>query len=371
MASPLADEFSPGQVVTVRAENIIDTYQCMSDSIRTVIVAKTIVLEDSDGSETRQFESGFFAFDNLLFFLSDRSLDDSELTIIESTFICMSSPLPSKLFKDSFPQSGFESTSVPVTAKVWSSPSMLSNWSRGDTLPIRGDEKPSDCHTDVSQATSRISKYMRIAKPLSSHSESDPVESSKPVEPIRVDLSRKRPRDAREFREQIIANGAQAEFYIWSLIKAKYGDAADLSWWLTSTKRTFFPVDRSPIDDSIGSDFFIPKDDQCLFATKRGGPVHVEVKGTGRFCGFNQDVTFEISRNELQMAQEAIKKGEEYVVAVVSGLAGINRPKLETVVRDLSQLDLTPTRFIATVPKPPAAAKSELTGPPHTKSSWY
>ena len=210
---------------------------------------------------------------------------------------------------------------------------------------------------------------MRIAKPLSLTPE--PVTTSAPVQPIRVDLSRKRPRDAREFREQIIANGAQAEFYIWSLIKAKYGDAADLSWWLTSTKRTFFPSDHSPIDDSIGSDFFIPKDDQCLFASKRGGPVHVEVKGTGRFCGFNEDVSFEISRNELQMAQEAVKRGEEYVVAVVSGLAGINRPKLESVVRDLTQLELTPTRFIATIPKSVTVPKKDTTAPPHTKSPWY
>jgi hypothetical protein len=68
------------------------------------------------------------------------------------------------------------------------------------------------------------------------------------------------------------------------------------------------------------------------------------------------------------MAQECSQRGEEYVVAVVSGLAGTNRPKLETVIRDLSQLDLTPTRFIATIPK---SQPNTPPGPPHTKSSWY
>lgn len=363
------DEYVNAEIMTVVARDVLETYQCMSNSIRTVIVSDSVDVVHQDDFKKSHRHAGFIAFDKTLIFLSDRPFSDSELTIIESAFVCMSLDLPSKLFRDSASPTSFK-FDTSSTVKFWSTPSMLFSWRIADTLPIRGDDKPSDCHANVNQAASRISKYMRISKPIEGRPKEVENTQEPPMEPIRVDLSRKRPRDAREFREQIIANGAQAEFYIWSLIKARYGDAADLSWWLTSTKRTFFPHDYTPIDDSIGSDFFIPKDDFCLFATKRGGPVHVEVKGTGRFCGFNDDITFEISRNELQVAKETTDKGEEYVVAVVSGLAGINRPKLETVIRDLSQLQLTPTRFIATVPRQVVSQANEER-PALTRSSWY
>ena len=346
---------------------IVDSYQCMSDVIRRVFVTPSVSLEDSDGSIRIQSRSGFIALDDVLVVLSSESLGEKETSVIEATFVCMTLDLPSRVFKDAFPG---QLEPIEVTQKTifHSSPCMLFSWSREDTLAIRGDDVPEpDCHADVSQAASRITKYMRVARPLETGTVKVPTG---PVEPIRVDLSRKKPKDAREFREQIIANGAQAEFYVWSLIKARYGDAADLSWWLTSAKRTYFTTDVTPVDDSIGSDFFIPKDTQCLFASKRGGPVHIEVKGTGRFCGANDHVTFEISRNELQAAEDAKDRGEEYVVAVVSGLAGINRPKLETVIRDLSQVSMVPTRFLATVPKSSVSTPSG-DNPLLTRSSWY
>jgi hypothetical protein len=366
------DVFPPDSVLSVSAKDVLGTFRCMSESIRSVVICRSLTLNLRDRDPISQSENGFFAVDNLLYFLSVGDIEEGHLTCIESSFVCMSLELPSRLFKDSQPQAGVDSYTIGDSSIIWSTPSMLSTWRKDDTLPIRGDDRPVDCHADVSSAASRISKYMRIAKPLSA-TPTPTSSEEEPVEPIRVNLSRKRPRDAREFREQIIANGAQGEFYVWSLIKAKYGDAADLSWWLTSTKRTFFPSDYSPIDDSIGSDFFIPKDTLCLFATKRGGPVHIEVKGTGRFGGFHDELTFEISRNELQMSKIAAEKGEEYVVAVVSGLAGINRPKLETVIRDLSELDLVPTRFVATVPKARTVGsqRSGTTGPSLTKSTWY
>lgn len=353
----------------VAAEDVIDTYQCMSDDIRRVVVCRSVTIEFADANtpSMTQTDSGFIAVNETLIFLSKTPLANE--SSIEAAFVCMTRELPSKLFKDSFPS---VIDPIAVAGDVWSRPSMLTNWQQGDTLPIRGDAQITDFHTDVSQAASRISKYMRVSKPLTSTV--TPSDAVKPhtTQPIRVDLTRKRPRDAREFREQILSTGAQGEFFVWSHIKARYGDAADLSWWLTSTKRQFFPTDLTPIDDSIGSDFFIPKDDYCLFATKGGGPVHIEVKGTGRFGGFQENTSFEISRNELKMAEDATKRGEEYVVAVVSGLAGINRPRLETIVRDFSTLELIPTRFIATVRQGPVNPPITPSNQPSlTKSSWY
>ena len=370
VAPPPRDAFKLDELASVVPDSpLIDSYQCMSDTIRKVYVSRSLTVKNVDGSVRRQSNEGFFATRDTLIFLSDKPLGETESSAIESAFVCMALDMPSKLFRDSFPVIP-EPLSISKETFILSTPSMLFSWFRNDTLPIRGDDNPSDCHADVAKAASRISKYMRVTKPLESVSV-EASESSSPVQPIKVDISRKRPRDAREFREQILANGAQAEFYIWSLIKARYGDAADLSWWVTSAKRTFFPSDVTPIDDSIGSDFFIPKDDQCLFASKRGGPVHIEVKGTGRFCGINDGITFEISRNELQSAQQAQERGQEYVVAVVSGLAGINRPKLETVIRDLSLLELVPTRYLATVPRSQPIPSQTSNNPPHTKSTWY
>ena len=360
----MVEEDRFANVKCITSSSVIETYQCMSDTIRRVVVCGTVLLEYTNGDENaEQQHTGFIAVDDTLIFLSSEPLRNE--SSLEAAFVCMSMDLPSKLFKDTISRA-LDPISVTSNSEIWSTPSMLFKWKPGDTLGIRGDEKAAtDFHTDVSKAASRISKYMRVVKPLSAEPVKEPHQAQ---QPIKVDLSRKRPRDAREFREQILSNGAQAEFFVWSQIKARYGDAADLSWWLTSTKRQFFPTDLTPIDDSIGSDFFIPKDDYCLFAKMRGGPVHVEVKGTGRFCGFNESVSFEISRNELKMAEEAIQRGEEYVVAVVSGLAGINRPRLETIVRDFSTLELVPTRFIATVPPTPAQV---VPGPSLTKSAWY
>ena len=370
------DQFSIDEIAAVVPEDIIETYQCMSEVIRKVVVCKMITVVYTDGIERTQLNSGFFAFNDTLVFISPEPLRNN--IPIESAFVCMSSDLPSRLFKDGFP-TPIDSISSDLlrapASHIYSTPSMLLSWSYRDTLPLRreDDEMPnSDFHADVTLAAKRISKYMRVpeGRQAVTAPESPELTASQSAKPIiQIDLRTKRPRDAREFREHILSNGAQAEFFVWSHIKARYGDSAGLSWWLTSTKRQFFPNDYSPIDDSIGSDFFIPKDDYCLFSTKRGGPVHVEVKGTGGARRSDQKLTFEISRNELKMAQDSKERGEEYVVAVVSGLAGMGRPKLECIVRDFEALQLVPTRFIATLPDPEPEPKGEI--PPHTKSSWY
>jgi hypothetical protein len=372
--SSKADVFDLKTIKSVTPCDVIDTYQCMTDVIRKVIVCKRIRIEYTDGFERTQSNSGFLAYNDTLLFISQESLKSE--TPIESAFICMSSDLPSRLFMDAFPVHVDPIMTDLLTnpsSHIYSTPSMLFQWKWEDNLPLRreDEELKADYHADVSQAAKRISKYMRVPEGRQPVAHVEPMSpTNNVVRPIHVNLNTKRPRDAREFREQILSNGAQGEFFVWSHIKAKYGDLADLSWWLTSTKRQFFPADYSPIDDSIGSDFFIPRDDNCLFSTKAGGPVHIEVKGTGMVIQPGQPVTFEISRNELKMAQEAKDKGEEYVVAVVSGLAGMGRPKLECIVRDFASLDLVPTRFIATVPQtPPENTKSD--NPPLTRSSWY
>ena len=373
MAVPV-DKFELNEIASITAKSVLDSYQCMSDVIRKVFVCKAIEIAYSNGSVRVQDSTGFFAFNDTLIFLSQSPLTSD--TPIESAFVCMSADRPSRIFKDAFPCC-IDSISSELlqasTTLVYSTPSMLFNWTFSDTLPLRFDDAvpmTTDYHTDVSVAAQRINKYMKVPPGK------EPVQAipssvvTYPVVPISVNLAKKRPRDAREFREQILSNGAQGEFFVWSHIKARYGDAADLSWWMTSAKRQFFPQDFTPIDDSIGSDFFIPKDDHCLFASKRGGPVHIEVKGTGRTAMQGDKVTFEISRNELKTFHEVTEKGQEYVVAVVSGLAGMGRPKLETIVRDLDSLELVPTRFIATVVNKKEAGEEKST-PPLTQSNWY
>jgi len=332
---------------------------------------KDVSIAYIDGTKQTQANEGFILVGSTLFFLSGASLRSE--SAIDSAFVCAGIELPGKLFKDAFPESADEVKITGDDACIRSTPSMLFKWRPNDTLAIRGDDevRPADCHVDVASAAQRISKYMKTpARPLSVEPPSPMSDTAEKEQPIVVNLQRKRPKDAREFREQILSNGAQAEFFVWSHIKARYGDKADLSWWLTSAKRQFFPNDYSPVDDSIGSDFFIPKDEHCLFSSVRGSPVHVEVKGTGRAPGVGEDLTFEISRNELKMAQEARDKGQEYVVAVVSGLNGLNRPKLEMVVRDFESLQLVPTRFIASVSRT-GETKPSCDKPQLSRSSWY
>ena len=81
-------------------------------------------------------------------------------------------------------------------------------------------------------------------------------------------------------------------------------------------------------------------------------------------------MTFEISRNELKTAEVVVANGEEYVVAVVSGLAGIGRPKLEAVIRDLTKVELVPTRFLASL-RVDGEVRREEGKPALTKSNWY
>jgi hypothetical protein len=365
------DKWDYMELRSIEPGRVLDSYRCMSEEIRRVYVVDELTVTYRGGERRSQTDAGFMFAGDSLFFVSSTMVNSE--TDIDSAFVCAGLDLPGKLFKDAFPDAVDAIILEERKCRIKSSPSMLFAWKLGDTLPIRGDDArdSSDCHVDVSAAADRISKYMKTpARPLSVSPPSPISDSEEVAQPIVVNIQRKRPKDAREFREQILSNGAQAEFFVWSHIKARYGDKADLSWWLTSTKRQFFPNDYSPVDDSIGSDFFIPKDEHCLFASTRGSPVHVEVKGTGRSPPVGEDITFEISRNELKMAQDAQEKGEEYVVAVVSGLNGLNRPKLELVVRDLNGLQLVPTRFLASVKKN-AEVRPSSSEPQLIQSSWY
>ena len=362
-------EWEHKNVISVIPGTVVDSYRCMSDEIRRVYVVSDLTIVFKDGTTRTQANDGFLFLKDLLLFISASAVKSE--SVIDSAFVCAGLELPGKLFKDAFPEP-MDNVNIEGENVIKSPLSMLFSWKVGDTLPIRGDDLrgASDCHVDVSSAASRISKYMKTPARALTVNPPSPISDSEPSQPIVINMQRKRPKDAREFREQILSNGAQAEFFIWSHIKARYGDKADLSWWLTSTKRQFFPHDYSPVDDSIGSDFYIPKDEHCLFSSKRGSAVHVEVKGTGRAPTIGEDITFEISRNELKMAKEAKEKGEEYVVAVVSGLNGLNRPKLEEVVRDFDSLQLVPTRFIASVNRN-SDARVGTEQPQLMKSSWY
>jgi hypothetical protein len=368
MAPP--DSFTTSTIRSVHIGSaIVDSYCCMHDDVRKIFVVRVIDLEHDSFTESIT-KSGFFCVDDTMWFVSETPLDS--VIPIESAFVCLGIELPSKIFKDDFPdQPALDAVTVGESPMIRSTPSMLTSWRFRDTLPLRRDDLPleADYHVDVERAAKSMGKYLK--RPPTGDV---PLPAVLPVfsqtrNPVPAPAPRKKTKDAREFREQILSNGAQAEFFIWNHIKAAYGDSADLSWWLTSTKRQFFPTDLTPLDDAAGADFRIPNDTKCLFASRQGGPVQIEVKGTGRLVNDPDSVSFEISRNELKVAGEAKEKGEEYVVAVVSGLAGFGRPQLETVIRDLSQLELVPTRFLATI----KVAVTATTGPTPslTKSSWY
>lgn len=356
------DVFNLSEIKNVSFGSIIDSYSIMHDEIRKVFVTNEIIIEYKNGVEKISGQNGFLACRDTIFFVSSNSISDSSfVSYFESCFVSIGSELPSRIFKDAFPDQ-CESISVDT---IVSTPSMLAKWTVQDILTLRPQESQvaSDYHVDVSNAKTSINKYMRRTLP---EGVAFPALATSPAV-----HTGKRPRDAREFREQILSNGAQAEFFVWSQIKSQYGSLADLSWWLTSAKRQFFPSDLTPIDDALGADFYIPRDFHQLFASKKGAPVYIEVKGTGRTKNVGEEVTFEISRNELKKAQEVIENPnqDEFVVAVVSGLAGMGRPKLECIVRDFTQLNLVPTRFIATVK--PNNKTSDQESPSLTKSTWY
>ena len=347
--------------------NVLDSYCVMHEVVRKIFTVGEVTLEDRAGVERSQTKAGFLCFNDTLVFVGTAQTDAA----FESCFVSLGLELPSQFFKDAFPES---LDSISLESCVWrSSPSMLFAWEPSDVVPLRAEAVAADYHADVAVAKTSINKYMRrpVGLPMQAMAVVseivDPPPPLKQVNDPSAAVSNKRARDAREFREQILSNGAQAEFFVWSQIKAQYGSAADLSWWLTSTKRQFFPSDNTPIDDALGADFFVPRDYHSLFASRKGAAVFVEVKGTGR-SQLSNGVTFEISRNELKKAQET-PEGQEYVVAVISGLAGMGRPKLECIVRDFASLELVPTRFLATVPNNPN--KPNTDAPPLTTSQWY
>jgi diacylglycerol kinase family enzyme len=107
--------------------------------------------------------------------------------------------------------------------------------------------------------------------------------------------------------------------------------------------------------------------------------VLLEVKGSGRTLFGRESVSFEITRNELRVAEEAAEKGQEFVVVVVGGVAGMGRPQIDAIIRNVIELELVPTRFIASVPGGTGLASGyETQGsnqhtvrPALTSSSWY
>jgi len=377
------DKFDPELITRIVPGQVIDSYCCMHDDIRKVFLVKSVRIFYKDGKNRLCGRSGFFSFGQSLWFLSDSPLPGTSVLPIESAFVCMSFETPSKLFKDAFPETPEEwmTCTVASSSTIHSTPSMLFSWNFKDTVPLIHDEDlplEADYHVDVKAAAASINKYMR--RPLVHEKPREQVELIEPVSPsteqfvvatplpVMTGPQRKRTRDAREFREKILSTGAQAEFFVWNHIKAVYGESADLSWWVSSAKRQFFPHDMTPIDDGLGSDFIIPSDSRGLFGSRKGSTVHVEVKGTGGRIE-NGELSFEVSRNELQRARETNQPDgpDEYVVVVISSLN--SRPKLEAVIRDLDSLEMTPTRFLASIPR--SAGTGQYSQPVHTKSSWY
>lgn len=359
-------KFIPGKV--------IDSYCCMHDVIRKLYIVDSIKIEQIDGNVIEAKSSGFFCFDDTMWYISPEPIiSDLEL---ESAFVCISADIPKKFFKDAFPDStrGVEKGEI---ANIFSTPSMLTSWKYTDTVPLKNDvglPDEADYHVDVKAAAKSISKYMRrnIASEWGDH-KIEAIET-KNEESRTTGLSgispayprSKRSRDARDFREKILSTGAQAEFFVWNHIKAVCGDSASLDWWVSSTKRQFFPQDVSVIDDGLGCDFVVPVNPMGLFGSTKGSTVYVEVKGTGGRMETDK-VTFEITRNELQKASE-MSPGNEFIVVVISCIN--ERPKIEAIVRNFNNLDLTPTRFLATIPRKVKEGIDDNT-PLHTKSSWF
>jgi len=358
-------KFVPGKVV--------DTYCCMHDIVRKIFIVDCITVEYDDGEIMYATGSGFLCFDQQMWFVSSNPITaDVEL---ESAFVCIGGDIPKKFFKDAFPDS-IDEVEMSEVSNLFSTPSMLYSWKYTDTVPLSYDTglpDEADYHVDVKAAAKSISKYMRrnISSDWGEYKvhvveESAPLGAGSSVHvPFPPSHRQKRSRDAREFREKILSTGAQAEFYVWNHIKAVCGESASLDWWVSSTKRQFFPEDVSPIDDGLGCDFVVPCNPMGLFGSTKGSTVYVEVKGTGgRMDGEN--VNFEISRNELQKAKE-MTEGNEFIVVVISCIN--ERPKVEAIVREFEGLDLTPTRFLATVPRRTKDDTSKA--PLHTRSSWY
>jgi len=368
------DEFE--NVVKFVPGKIVDSYCCMHDAIRKIFIVDSITVETTDGEIMYATGSGFLCFDQQMWFVSSHPIKaDVEL---ESAFVCISADLPKKFFKDAFPDS-VDEVRVESISNLFSTPSMLFSWKYTDTVPLCHDTNlpdEADYHVDVKSAAKSISKYMRrnIASEWGEYKAPEKVvddsngavPETSAATPFPVpNYRQKRSRDAREFREKILSTGAQAEFYVWNHIKTVCGESATLDWWVSSTKRQFFPEDFSPIDDGLGCDFVVPCNPMGLFGSTKGSTLYVEVKGTGgRMDGDN--VTFEISRNELQKAKE-MEANNEFVVVVISCIN--ERPKIEAIVREFEGLEMVPTRFLATVPR--KAKEDTSKAPLHTKSSWY
>ena len=375
MASMSSDTFT--HVLKFIPGKITDSYCCMHDVIRKIFIVNSITVEKEDGDIVLATDSGFLCFDETMWFIvasnNQKEIDKVEF---ESAFVCISADIPKKFFKDAFPDTTGQISRNEMT-NIYSSPSMLFSWTFTDTVPLSHDTgipEEADYHVDVKAVAKSISKYMRrnIASEWGDH---------KPIVEVNADVAQsvsvpnalagpvfprqKRSRDAREFREKILSTGAQAEFYVWNHIKAVCGDSATLDWWVSSTKRQFFPQDVSEIDDGLGCDFVVPVNPMGLFGSTKGSSVYVEVKGTGGRMESDR-VTFEITRNELQKSKE-MSPGNEFIVVVISCVN--ERPKIEAIVRDFDNLDLTPTRFLANIPRKVKEENGDA--PLHTKSSWF
>jgi hypothetical protein len=334
---------------SIEIGRVIETYIAQCEEVDRVHVAESVKVNGESLGP-----SGFMAWDRTIVITRGGLLS---LEQIESVFILLGFSVPKSLHRSTAPTPS-PPTVDPTTSVFHSRPCSLSGWDPDGVVPLRQPPAsgPADYHVDVSAARASMGKYLR--RPL----------ADKPTLPLPAEPPKKKVKDAREFRETILSNGAQGEFYVWSLIQSKYGESADLSWWLTSTKRQFFPQDATPIDDSLGADFRLPSDSLRLFAHRKGATVLVEVKGAGRA---SQCTSFEISRNELRVAEETEAAGDEYVVVVVSGLGGMGRPQIDSVVRDVTKLEMTPSRFICQIPGRDSPTQPNVPGPPLTSSNWY
>ena len=139
--------------------------------------------------------------------------------------------------------------------------------------------------------------------------------------------------------------GALAELFMWHSLQAAYEPTPlPLSCWVSSTKRRFFPEDKTRVNDALGADFeFV--DALGIFSKKKGALLRLEVKGSVR----SEVTQFEISRNEMKGWAASNKGGCEYVVVLVAGVGVEGRsPVIYAVIRNLDELQaLEPIQFLA------------------------
>jgi Domain of unknown function (DUF3883) len=160
--------------------------------------------------------------------------------------------------------------------------------------------------------------------------------------------------------------GAVAELFVYHYIMESYSKdknhSLDLSIWVSSCKRRFYPDDTTRVNDALGADFeFI--DTLGIFAKTKGNLVRLEVKGSCR----SEITQFELSRNEIKGFERTI--GEFMIVLIANVCSDGMKPYIYAVIRDLNQIpDLTPIQFLASFninlmnsnPRRPPFTRSEL-----------